>query len=49
MNALVDLKAGKVRNVIGLAVEVPRGHLVVDRHVPFSPTLTEIAAFPIRK
>jgi RNA polymerase sigma factor (sigma-70 family) len=49
MIAVVDLKAGKVAEVLKPEKEEPIGNLVVHKDFLISQTLTEIAVFPIRK
>jgi len=49
MIAVVDLKAGKVIEVLKSDAEQPIGNLVVDQDFLISQTLTEIAVFPIKK
>jgi hypothetical protein len=47
--AVVDLKAGKVAEVLRPEKDEPIGNLVVHGDFLISQTLTEIAVFPIRK
>lgn len=47
--AVVDLKAGKVAEVLRPEKDEPVGNLVVHQDVLISQTLTELAVFPIRK
>jgi len=49
MIAVVDLKAGKVTEVLKPEKDEPIGNLVVHKDFLISQTLTEIAVFPIRK
>jgi len=49
MIALVDLKAGKITEVLKPEKDEPIGNLVVHQEFLISQTLTEIAVFPIRK
>jgi hypothetical protein len=47
--AVVDLKAGKVAEVLRPEKDEPIGNLVVHQDFLISQSLTEIAVFPIRK
>jgi outer membrane protein assembly factor BamB len=47
--AVVDLKAGKVAEVLRPEKDEPIGNLVVHQDFLISQTLTEIAVFPIKK
>jgi PQQ-like domain len=49
MIALVDVKAGKITEVLKPDKDEPIGNLVVHQEFLISQTLTEIAVFPIRK
>jgi len=49
MIAIVDLKAGKILEVLKPEKDEPIGNLVVHQEFLISQTLTEIAVFPIRK
>jgi len=49
MIAVVDLKAGKITEVLKPEKDVPFGNLVVHQDFLISQTLTEIAVFPIKK
>jgi outer membrane protein assembly factor BamB len=49
MIAVVDLKAGKIAEVLKPEKDEPIGNLVVHQEFLISQTLTEIAVFPIKK
>ena len=49
MIAIVDPKAGKIIEVLKPEKDEPIGNLVVHQDFLISQTLTEIAAFPIKK
>jgi hypothetical protein len=49
MIAMVDVKNGKITEVIKPDKDEPVGNLVVHQEFLISQTLTEIAVFPIRK
>jgi len=49
MIAVVDLKAGKIAEVLKPDRDEPIGNLVVHQEFLISQTLTEIAVFPIKK
>jgi hypothetical protein len=49
MIAMVDVKNGKISEVIKPDKDEPVGNLVVHQEFLISQTLTEIAVFPIRK
>ncbi len=47
--AVIDVKAGKVREVLKPEEDEPVGNLVVHQDYLISQTLTELAVFPLRK
>lgn len=49
MIALVDVKAGKITEVLKPDKDEPIGNLVVHQEFLISQTLTEIAVFAIKK
>jgi hypothetical protein len=49
MIAIVDLKTGKIAEVLKPEKDEPIGNLVVHQEFLISQTLTEIAVYPIKK
>jgi hypothetical protein len=49
MIAMVDVKNGKISEVIKPDKDEPVGNLVVHQEFLISQTLTEIAVFPIKR
>ena len=47
--AVLDLKAGKIREVLKPEKDEPIGNLVVHQDYLISQTLTELAVFPLKK